>query len=220
MVLLHFSPPWFYGYDILLEFFFMIISFIVGTFAFYIYRKTKQRSVKYFSIAFYFISLSYLIQTLINIVLFLNMTEKIYCNLTNPFIITLSNLAKITHIFFLIVGLGIILFTTFREDKKRLLTLFILMPLLIIFLSSNLLYMFYLISSIYLAFISWNYILNFVKTKKFKTFLVAVAFLFLFFGSFHFLLSVNHQVFYAIGLFLELLAYILILTNLYLIIKK
>jgi hypothetical protein len=198
----------------------MIISFLVGTFALHIYNKTKIASVKYFSIAFYFISLSYLIQTLINIVLFLNIKESVCCSINENFIIILSNLAKITHIFFLIVGLGIILFTTFRENRKRLLVLFIIMPLLVIFLSANLLYMFYLVSSIYLAFISWNYILNYFKSKRIKTLLVAIAFLFLFFGSFHFLISVNHQIFYVIGLFLELLAYILIFINLYLIIKK
>ena len=87
-------------------------------------------------------------------------------------------------------------------------------------LISNTLLAYYILSSIYLALISWHYIQNFLSNRQTKTLLVALAFIFLFFGSFHFFMSVNHELFYVIGYFLELLAYLLILANLYLVLKK
>jgi hypothetical protein len=49
--------------------------------------------------------------------------------------------------------------------------------------------------------------------------LVAAAFLFLLFGRAHFIMSVDHELFYALGHILELVAYIFILWNFYLVRK-
>jgi len=59
-----------------------------------------------------------------------------------------------------------------------------------------------------------------MRRKQKKNLLVLLAFCFLLFGSVHFLVSVNHALFYVIGHFLELIAYVLILTNLLLLMKK
>ena len=70
-----------------------------------------------------------------------------------------------------------------------------------------------------MIFITWHFIKNYMNKKHPNTLLIALAFLFLLFGSFHFLISVDHQLFYAIGHILELFAYLLILLNLYLVRK-
>jgi len=219
MVLSHFTPSWFQGYDILLEFLFAIVSLTVGIFSYKIYLKVKKENVKFFSFAFLLISLSYFIQTIFNYLVYSSINEGICCMIEISNINYYENLAVMVHMFFMTIGLAMLLYTTFKEEKRRLLLLFILMPLLIIF-SFDSLYLFYLISSIYLGFISWNYIVNFIKNKKYNTLLVAIAFLFLFFGSFHFLIAVNHEIYYVIGLILELLAYLFILFNLYSIKRK
>jgi hypothetical protein len=124
------------------------------------------------------------------------------------------------HMFFMTVGLAILAFMTFKSDKIRILWLMILLSLLGIFLSKNGVYIFFLFSSIYLAFIMLHFIGNYIKNKQKKTLLTAAGFLFLLLGNIHFLFSVNHQLFYTIGLVFELVAYLLILVNLYLVLNK
>jgi hypothetical protein len=76
------------------------------------------------------------------------------------------------------------------------------------------LYVFYMVSSILLIFILIQLIANYMKNKQARQLFVIVGFAFLLFGRAHFVLAVNHSLFYAIGHILELFAYALILANL------
>ena len=124
-----------------------------------------------------------------------------------------------THIILFLTGLSILLYMTLKPNRTTFWVLLAATLLSLVFIS-NILLAYYILSSVYLALISWHYIQNFLSNRQTKTLLVALAFIFLFFGSFHFFMSVNHELFYVIGYFLELLAYLLILANLYLVLKK
>jgi hypothetical protein len=217
MVLASFSPAWFFGYDIVLEACFALVSIAVALFSFSLYRRTGQRLVKYFSIAFTLISVSYMIQTLINYFIFAELSENVSRLVKLQTVSALNNVGMMVHIFLMTLGLSILLYTTLKDKRQRTLWLLVLMPLAAVFFSINTLYVFYAMSSIMLAFMLWHYILNYLENRQPHILLVALAFTFLFFGSFHFLVSVNHHLFYAIGHILELFAYILILINLYLV---
>jgi hypothetical protein len=221
MVLLQFSPEWFYQYSILIEFAFAVVSLIISLLSLRIYKKTCENSVKLFGIAFVFISLSYFIQTAINFLILSKMNENVSRFIKLQSVLLFNNAGMIVHIFLMTIGLALLLYTTtFKAKEPKLLWLFILLSLLGIFLNENLLFMFYLFSTIYLAFISWHFLSNFLKNKKATTMFVAIAFIFLLFGNFHFIISVNHHLFYVIGHLLGLFAYILILANLYMVFKK
>lgn len=220
MVLMSFSPTWFYGFDVGLEFFYAIISLIVSGLAFKIYKKTTQKNVGLFGIAFIFIGASYLIQSVINYLMLTRLNEN-FCQFIRLQSITAFNHAgMIVHILFMTVGLSFLLYLTFKHENIRILVLLIVLPIIGIFLSQNIVYTFYLFSTIFLALISWHFIFNYLKNRKSQTLLIAVAFLFLLFGNFHFIVSVDHQLFYAIGHILELIAYMLILINYLTILKK
>src|SRR3989344_1468178 len=191
-----YSPSWFTGYDVLFELFFAIISLAIAFFAYKIYTLSDQRPVKLLSISFLLISLSYAARSL-------------------PF----KEFSVYAHVILFLTGLAILLTATLRPKKATLCTL-IAVTLGSLVLISNILLAYYILSSVYLALISWHYIQNYLSNRQTKTLLVALAFIFLFFGSFHFFMSVNHELFYVIGYFLELLAYLLILANLYLVLKK
>ena len=124
------------------------------------------------------------------------------------------------HMIFMMIGLATLVYMTFKTKKYRILWLLISTSLLVLMLSKKTLYTFFLLSTIYLIFISWHFIENYLKNKQTKTLLVAIAFLFLLFGRIHFMFSINHDVFYAIGHVLELFAYLFILWNLCLVRKK
>ncbi len=220
MVLTFYSPPWFFGYDVALEAIFAVITLLVSVFAYKIYTRTCQRSVKYFSISFFLISVSYFIQSILNFLIISRLSENVCTMMKIQSVSVFETMGILTHIFFMTVGLSILMYTTLKDKRLRALWLLLILSLSSIFLSRNILYMFYLVSTVYLMFISWHFIQNYLENRQVKTLLVAVAFLFLLFGSFHFLISVNHQLFYAIGHILELFAYIFICINFYLVRKR
>jgi len=134
-------------------------------------------------------------------------------------IIASEELGLLIHVFFMTLGLSILAYTTFKSPSVSNLGLIMSLSVLGVFASINKLYMFYLITTILLIFITWHFIKNYLRNKRTNTLLIAIAFTFLLFGSFHFLISVDHQLFYVIGHILELFAYLLILINLYLVKK-
>ena len=215
----YFSPGWFFGYDIALELSFAVISLMVALFAFRIYRLTSQRYAKLFGISFTLISISYFIQSIFNFLIVTNANQRI-CDAFRFQSVSLFNILSIYfHIIFMTIGLVVLTYMTLKTEKRRILWLLLAISLPAIFLTETL-YMFFLLSTVYLAFISWYYIRNYLRNMQTKTLLVAIAFVFLLFGSMHFIISVNHQVFYVIGHILELFAYLFILWNFYLVRKK
>ena len=216
----HFAPTWFFGYDVALELIFAIVSLVVSIFAFKIYKATDQKPVKLFGTSFLFISLSYFMQSLFNFLIISKLNEQVCVIVKMQSVYLFDTICMFTHMIFMIVGLVILTYMSFKSEKKSLLMLLLVISLLSIFLSRNKLYMFFLFSSIYLIFIAWHFISNYLRNKQKKTLLIAIAFLFILFGNIHFLFSVSHQLMYAIGHILELLAYLLILWNFYLVLKK
>lgn len=224
MVFTYFSPQWFRGTDIILEFSFFIFSLIIALFSYRIYKETSSRSVKYFGIGFLFISISNFIQTILNfIILYKLNNDSVYMMvdmMDYTQITQFEVLGLFSHMIFMTIGLSFLVYTTLKERGLKSLILILFLSLSGIIMSSNSLYLFYMFSTIFLGFILWHFVVNYINNKKIETFLVAIAFLFLFFGSFHFIISVNHQLFYAIGHILEFFSYVFILINLSIIRKK
>lgn len=215
MVLSHYSPAWFYGYDIILESSFAIIAMVVALFSFRMYQKTRSSSVKLFGIAFMLISISYIIQSILNFMIITSLNQEICRMVKLRSVVMFENIGLLIHIVFFTIGLALLLYTTLRTKNTRLLWLLIIISFGVSFLGS--LYMFYFISTVYLAFISWHYIQNYLRKRQGNTLLIAFAFVFLLFGHFHYLIAVDHQTFYVIGHLLELFTYLLLAINLYLV---
>ena len=220
MSLTYLAPSWFFGYDVALELLFAVIALMVSIFAFKMYKATNQKQIKLFGISFAFISISYFIQSIFNYLIITKANENVCRAFKIQSIAWFDAVGLYAHILFMTVGLAILAYMTFKTEKTRILWLMMATSLLGIFLSINTLYMFFLFSTIYLVLLSWHFITNYLQNKQKKTLLIAVAFLFMLFGSVHFLVAVNHQLFYAIGHVLELVAYLLIFLNFYLVRKK
>jgi hypothetical protein len=116
-------------------------------------------------------------------------------------------------------GFIVLMYMTFKTRSKSIWAM-IAISTAAILLSPNPFLIFYLIETICLLFISLYFCADYMHKKQPLTLVVSLAFLLLLFGSVHFFLSVNHQAFYVIGHFLELLAYLLILANLYMVLKR
>jgi hypothetical protein len=220
MTNLPFIPNWFFGYDILLELTFAIITLIVTLFAFKIYKLTRQRQPKLFAISFLFISLSYFVRSFVNFAIVMKLNENICQALKIVNVNTWDTFGVYVYIILFMIGLITLTYMTCKIASPKMYLLLLSLTIFSLLLSTNALSLYYVMSSILLIFIVIHYFKNYVKRKQAKTLLVLIAFVFLFFGNVHFIFSVNHGLFYIIGHFLELGAYSLILTNLILVIKK
>jgi hypothetical protein len=214
------SPTWFYGYDVVLEFIFAIIAFTIAGFAWRIYRISSQDSAKYLSLSFLLISLSYIAQSVFNLLFISKLNENISVTSKISWAIILDQLGFYFHMILFILGLAVLLFMTFKTTKERSFLILIALTLVALLVYESIFFKYYLLASIYLGFIAWYFIENFIASKNPKAFLISLAFTLLFFGYFNFFLAINNEMFYAVGHFLELAAYVLILVNFYLVLKK
>lgn len=215
------APIWFFNYNTLLELAFAIITLFVCIFSMNIYKLTKQRQSKLFSVGFLLISVSYFLQSLLNFQILSEFNEHGSILLEDmKELASLSVIGTYLQILFFILGLIMLVYITLDIKKIRIYFLLAVITIFSLLLSTNKIYLSYVFSSIFLIYISLHYFKNYINHKQIKTLLVLVAFIFLLFGSIHFIFSVNHLIYYIIGHVLELIAYLLIIINLILVVKK
>jgi hypothetical protein len=213
------SPDWFLGYDVIFELFFFLISLVIALYALKVYRNTNQKLAQYFGYGFLLTAAAYFIQSISNYMVYSKLNTQI-CQIANLSSVSVVDaIGTYAYMLLMIFGLVVLLFVSLKSDKKRTLWILLSASVIAIMLSKNPMYTFYLLSSIYLAFIAWHFVENYLKNKQAITLTVALAFIFLWFGTFHFLISVDHATFYVIGHILGLFAYIMILINWYLVKK-
>ena len=219
-MLAYMAPPWFYGYDIIMEIIFSIITLSVSIFSYRVFKATSQKYAKYLGIAFLSIGLSNIVQSALNFMILSKLNEPI-CKLMNIQSITFFNtITMYVHIIFFMIGLVFLTYMTFGSENLFILAITMIVSFMGIFLSQNVLQSFYFLASAYLAMISWHFIRNYLKNRKTNTLMIAIAFLFLFFGNVQFVFSEGQQIFYVLGHILELIAYSLILANFLMVRKK
>jgi hypothetical protein len=213
-------PDWFFGYNVILEFFFAITALAVALYSFKVYRLSNQEQPRLFGIAFLLFSISYFIQSILNYLIITNAAQAICDCISIPSLFLFNAIGIYVHMFFFVIGLVTLAYMTLKTKNITTYVLLLSTLLLSFFVVENKIPWFYMISSLLLVFISLHYLFNFIKNKRTKTLLVFIAFMLLLFGHTHFIFSVNHTLYYVLGHFLELFAYILILINLLLVIKN
>lgn len=212
-------PQWFYGYDVIFELAFAIISLIVSFMSFKIYKLTEENSTKLFGISFLFISISYFIQSFFNFAIISELNKNVV-NIFNISDVNLfNNLGVYSNIIFFTVGLITLAYMTFKIKSPKTYSFLVIISMLFLLIGYNNLYLFYVLASVLLIYIAIYYFSNYMKQRNYHSLLSFIAFDFLLFGQFHFIFAINHQIYYVLGHFLELIAYILITINLITIIK-
>jgi hypothetical protein len=220
MVSLSFVPNWFLGYGLIFELAFAVITLAVSIYSFKIYKLSGQRQSKIFGAAFLFFSLSYFIQLFINLSIIAELNERIMSVIEFQNLVTLNSLAIFSHMIFFTLGLVTLSYMILNVKSKPVYIVMMVLSVGFILLSADKINFFYILSSLLLIVISAHYLKNYLEKKHSRTILIMVAFIFLLFGHIHFIFLVNHEVYFVIGNFLELVAYTLILINLLKVLKK
>ncbi len=220
--MVHFNPlpSWILNYTLFSEIAFAIITFAVCLYSFKIYKLSGEKKSQLFGFAFLFISINYFLQSFLTLAALFKLEQNI-CSLMKIQDLQMLTLYGIySHLFFFIIGLITLVYMTLNIKSIKTYILILAISIVSILFSSNKIYIYYVLASILLIYISFYYLMNYTKNKQIKTLLVLIAFLFLLFGNIHFIFSINHQVYYLIGHFLEFIAYLLILLNLFLVSRK
>ncbi len=217
MQVIHLSPSWFFGYDVMLELVFAFVSFLVAVYALKVFRITQQRKTRLFGLSFIFISIAYMLEAIINYLILIELKGGTVSVGDLVEIHSLNIVGVYTHLLFMIIGLVILAYMTFNTEDTKVLLVMLTTSILVIFTGRNLFYDFYLLTVVYLFAIAWYYLSNYQRHKQRSTLAVALAFLLLFLGNVQFVFSITNNLFYALGHIIELAAYLLILLNFYLV---
>ena len=220
MASISFIPDWFLNYGIIFELAFAIITLFVSIYSFRVYRLSGQKKSRTFGLAFLFISISYFIQSFINLAIVSELNEKVLNIIEFKNLVTLDNLAIFFHMIFFIFGLVTLIYMILGGKNRFIYIISLIVSALFIFASASNLPFFYIFSSLLLIFILSDYVSNYIKNRNGKTLFIMIAFVCLLLGHLNFIFLVNNQLVYVVGNFLELAAYILILINLIRVIKK
>src|SRR3989338_8710996 len=220
MQTIYFSPPWFFGYDISLEFLFAIMSLVVSLFAFHLYRVSGERQTKLFGVAFLTISISYFLQSIFNFLIVGKLSQDVCRIIKVQDAAVFEALGIYAQIIFMIAGLVLLTYMTLKTEKPAVYWLMLSIALIGTLASRNVLYVFYLISALLLIFLCWHFFDNYAKRKHAKTLFVALAFLFLLIRDIQFVLSFDYEIFYVLGRLAELTAYVLLAINFYLVRRR
>ena len=217
--ILYCSPRWFYGYDIILEIVFAIITFAVAMYSFRIYRLSGQRDSRLFGFAFLLISASYSLWAILK-GFAVSQLESARTILELERANIWRYLGIYAHILFFLGGMSTLTYMTFKNKNARLCSLIFVLALTAVILAEQKYIATYLLSVILLFYIIIEYINRYSASKNKNLLLTLGAFIFLFLGRFEFIFSPSQNIFYVIGHILEFTAYILILASLITVIKQ
>jgi hypothetical protein len=218
MTHLYLIPHWFFLLSIIFEIIFAIITISIAYYSFKVYKLSKQKDLKWFGIGFLLIALSYIIWFLINIFLLENFNESTKILNIKQFLF-IGNYIVYFYIFLFITGLSTIVSSYFKNHKINNFILIETLVLISIFLSPDKGKMFYITSSIFLAYLSFNCLSQYLEKGNKKALLSFIAFLLIFIGQAHFILATKNYIYYVIGHFVSLAGYFLMMLQLRLIIK-
>jgi hypothetical protein len=213
------TPKWFYGYDVVLEVLFAVITLLVSFYAWRMYKVSGERNLRLFSMAFLFIAISYIFQSILNFLIMEQFDDDLagMINLNSVYLLNLFGIY--IHAVLFLVGLLLLTYVALRIYSLRTFVLISLLVFTSLYFSPYKTFMLFFTSSLLLGFIVYYYLMNYWASRKATALLVLIAMILLFVGYIHFIFATDNPNYYVVGHLLEFVAYILVLINLLIISK-
>lgn len=213
------TPDWFFGYDIALELLFVIIAGLVSFYAWKIFKVTGERNLKLFSLAFLFIAFSYVVQSVLNILVLAKFDDDVafFMNLRSVYLFSLFAIYLQAILF--LIGLLLLAYIALKIFSLQTFVLLFILVFTSLYFSPYKTFMLYLLSTVLLGFIVYYYLNNYWNNRKATTLMVLIAMIFLFVSNLSFIFATDIDSYYVVGHLLELAAYVLVLTNLLVILR-
>lgn len=215
MVQLYVVPEWFFGFNIFLELIFFVITILLASFAFRVYRASLQKNLRTFGLVFASIAVSYILLACINL-LFLSTFHPATRALSLDEITDLKNVAIGLYVVFFIIGFSGLFHATHKTPTRKMFLLVDIIAFLGVYLSTNKALFLYSMSSIFLAFTVYHYLKQYTKNKNKNELAVLLGMTFLLTSQLGLAAqSVSyHPNLYVVSNILELIGYSCILISL------
>jgi len=213
------TPQWFYGYDVALELVFAVVTLLVSFFAWKIFKVTGERNIRLFSLAFLFIALSYIVQSILNFVIMEQLDDTIstFINLQSVYLLNLFGIYM--HAILFLIGMLLLAYVALKIHSFPTFILLFILIFTSLYFTPYKTFMLYLLSTVLLGFIVYYYLTNYWNNRKPTTLLVLISMILLFVGYLHFIFATDNMLYYIIGHVLELLAYLLVFVTLWIILR-
>ena len=213
-------PAWFFGYDIVLELLFVVVTALVAFFSIKVYRISQERDFKLLGYSFISISISYFLLATLNLLAASSQITSEIITITLRNIIIPSSIWIYAYIFFFIGGLSLLAYLTFNIRNQRLFALIASMSLIVVIFSERTGVAFNFVAAVLLFYVFLHYLDRFKKSNDKKLLFVMLAFLLLFFARISFAFSYFNPLPYVADHLIELIAYFLILVSLIRVVRK
>jgi len=213
MAFFYLAPDWFFGYDIALEMLFGLITALVALFSFKIYNLSKQREFRLLGLAFTSISIAYFLWPLLNLFAITRSESGIN-------VMSLDGLPSLLlggvflHVILFVLGLATIAYLTFNVRNHNLYALLVSLSIIGVIMSARTGWAFNFVSAVLLFYVALYYLGKYQVAGGRRIFLVAFAFVLLFFARVVLIFATRNHLLYVADHIIELGAYGLILISL------
>lgn len=226
MIQLVYSPEWFFGHDIIIDIFSIIVLLLIGAFSIKYFKIDKNKiSYLWLAISFIIIALSFFFKIASNFRVYYDIltTEKLGLMAFTVHSLTSANLVPylgfLLYRVFALIGLYILYEIYQKEHDISKIVLMISLILINIYFSRSAYYIFHLISLIILIFITRNYYENYNKVKKKPAKMLTYGFAVITLSQFLFIFTNTDSLFYVIAELIQLLGYMILLYTFMMVLK-
>lgn len=209
----------FYSIDLAFGLVSALVAFFIAGYAMRGYLLTRDRTGLFFSSTFFLIALGLLSRVLFDYLVKFELTY-------NPRFVALQGmtslqaLALILSIFLITSGYVFLIALFFKIRSKRVVALLIILVAILTLSTSNAYLTAHVIPAVLLFFVLLHTTENFLKKRTTNAFLVFASFAVLLASELLFLLILKSISFYFIGSTLRVLAYLFLLANMLLVLKR
>ena len=226
MGVLVYSPSWFFGLDVALQSVSIIVALLISFMAYRIYKIMKESNFFYFSLAFFLISLSYVVKSFSDLFLYANLSKDmapwidivLYRLSTLEFISIFGNLA---HRFLILLGFLILLIIFLEIKDKRIIFLFTYFIFIISAFSAWSFLLFQTTLTVFAGTVCIYYIFHYLEHRRMILLYSLLGFSFVFLAQFSFMFTFffERQMF-VIGHVLQAVGFLLLFTTYLLVSRK
>ncbi len=195
------------------------VAFFIAGYALRSHLLTKDRTSLFFSSTFFLIAFGLLSRVLFDYLVKFELTY-------NPRLLALQGMTSLQallltlSVFLMTSGYAFLIALFFKITSKRVIALLITLVALLVVTTSNSYLTAHVIPAVLLFFVLLHTTDNFLRRKTRNTFLVCASFIILFASELLFLLIIQSISFHFIGSTLRVLAYLLLLANMLLVLKR
>jgi len=203
MALILYGPSWFYGYDSIFAFVFVIITILVSLLSLRAYNFTGDKKYKFFSLSFLLISVANLVFWFFTSLLVLHVSPQLSA------LIGIFDFPFLAYTFLSLMAYMILLIIALKIDSKKIMLLLMSLSFLFVIFSKQNFLKFHITAFLLLFFLSYQFYTNYLENKKINAKVVFTSFYLLTCSEIFYIATVySSNIFYVVAQALQLIAYL------------